>query len=156
MMWVCIGAKEIVLHVATKILAEPPSNCFSDMLGETEFNPARFCRTGLLRGCLHLMSTTRHANSGTPDVTPRATILCLPRELRQVLTGLARRRREHFGRTCKRRTSGIVSSHALIGSISEAHEVDVRLVSELCTGSCGKAGSPHTIMLPNSLCRKRS
>ena len=45
----------------------PPRNCFSDiMLGELETNPARFVRTGLLRGRLHLTSATGHASGVHP------------------------------------------------------------------------------------------
>ena len=47
-------------------------------------------------------------------------------------------------------TSGIVSSHGLIGSVNEARVIDVRIHA----GSCGEAGSPHTIMLPSLMVSK--
>ena len=40
------------------------------MLGETESKPARFCRTALSRGRLHLTNATGHANGNFADMTP--------------------------------------------------------------------------------------
>ena len=116
-------------------------DCLSDILGEMESNPARFCRTGLSRGRLHLTSTTGHTNGSIPEMTPRAKLLRVkPGGERRAIS--ANKQAVSFRDREQPRTDWQLQG----GTRSRRH-----LASDSCTRSCGEAGSPHTIKLPSSM-----